>query len=85
MGPEEDRDNSSGCCARTHLRVEPGVVVGDPLSLGQGGFVLIVEADDFAFLRGGEPVGADGSVFLRGGVREVIRVVACHIFNVVRM
>jgi hypothetical protein len=55
MGPEEDRDNSSGCCARTHLRVEPGVVVGDPLSLGQGGFVLIVEADDFAFLRGGEP------------------------------
>ena len=45
----------------------------------------MVEADAFAFLRGGEPVGADGFVFLRGGVREVIRVVACHIFDVVRM
>jgi hypothetical protein len=65
-----------------YLSVEHGVVVGDPLSLGQ---VLIVEADAFAFLRGGEPVGADGFVFLRGEVREVIRVVACHIFDVVRM
>ena len=64
------------------VRVEPGDVVGGPLSLGQGGFVLIVEADDFAFLRGGEPVGEDGLVFLRGGVQEVICVVACHLFNV---
>jgi hypothetical protein len=48
---------------------------GDPLSLGQGGFVLIVEADAFAFLRGGEPVCADSFVFLQGGVREVIHVV----------
>jgi hypothetical protein len=49
-----------------YLSVEHGVVVGDPLSLGQGGFVLIVEADDFVFLRGGEPVGADGFVSADG-------------------
>ena len=38
-----------------YLSVEHGVVVGDPLTLGQGGFVLIVEADDFAFLQEESP------------------------------
>ena len=41
-----------------------------------------MEADAFAFLRGGESVGADGFVFLQGGVQAVSRVVACHIFDV---
>jgi hypothetical protein len=49
------------------------------------GFVLMMEADAFAFLRGEESVGADGFVFLRGGVRAISRLVACHIFDVVRI